>query len=229
MARAVLFDYGGTLDGEGWHWFDRMLRLYRRAGCELADAEIKQAFYAADHAIAEEAKLASYGLRPLVERHVELQMEVLGPDARRFADEVTEGFCAMTADGWERSRELLSRLRGRARLGVVSNFYGNLEVLLEEAGLAALLDTVVESARVGVEKPDPAIYRLAAERLALPPREVVMVGDSFERDVRASHSTGMRAIWLRRGDAEPPEPGIADRVVSRLAEIDPVRDLELVG
>jgi putative hydrolase of the HAD superfamily len=225
----VLFDYGGTLDGEGWHWFDRMLALYRRAGCALADVEIRRAFYAADQAIAEEAKRGSYGLRPLVERHVELQMAALGPAARRFAREVTEGFCAMTADGWEHSRALLSRLRGRARLGVVSNFYGNLEVLLEEAGLAEALDTVVESARVGVEKPDPAIYRLAAERLGLPPREVVMVGDSFERDVRASHITGMRAIWLRRGDAEPPEPGIADRVVSRLSEIDPVRDLELPG
>ncbi len=229
MARAVLFDYGGTLDGEGWHWFDRMLLLYRRAGCELADTEIKRAFYAADHAIAEEARLGSYGLRPLVERHVELQMDVLGSSARRFADDVTEGFCTMTVDGWECSRALLSRLRGRARLGVVSNFYGNLEVLLEEAGLAEALDTVVESARVGVEKPDPAIYRLAAERLELPPQEVVMVGDSFERDVRASRSTGMRAIWLRRGEAEPPEPGIADRVVSHLSEIDPVRDLELAG
>src|SRR5262249_23698929 len=82
-----------------------------------------------------------------------------------------EGLCGMAEGGWERSRALLSRLRGRVRIGVVSNFYGNLEVLLAEAGLAAALDTVVESARVGVEKPDPAIYRLAAERLGVPPRE----------------------------------------------------------
>ena len=229
MARAVLFDYGGTLDGEGWHWFDRMLSLYRQAGCDQPEAEIKQAFYAADHAIAEEARLRGYGLRSLMRRHVELQMEVLGPAGRRFGEDVAEGFCAMTEVGWERSRALLSRLRGRVRIGVVSNFYGNLEVLLAEAGLAAALDTVVESACVGVEKPDPAIYRLAAERLGLAPREVVMVGDSFERDVRASRRAGMHAIWLRRGEAEPPEPGVADRVISRLAEIDPMRDVELVG
>jgi putative hydrolase of the HAD superfamily len=135
----------------------------------------------------------------------------------------------MTEVGWERSRALLTRLRGSVRLGVVSNFYGNLEVLLAEAGLATALDTVVESARVGVQKPDPAIYRLAAERLGLPPREVVMVGDSFERDVRASRRAGMHAIWLRRGEAEPPEPGVADRVISSLAEIDPLRDVELAN
>ena len=126
MARAVLFDYGGTLDGEGWHWFDRTLSLYRRAGCELPEDRIKQAFYSADQEIAEEARRRGYGLHPLVRRHVELQMEVLGGAAHRFAEDVVEGFCAMTEAGWESSRALLSRLRGRARLGVVSNFYGNL-------------------------------------------------------------------------------------------------------
>src|ERR1051325_7672891 len=68
-ARAVLFDYGGTLDGEGWHWFDRTLHLYRRAGCDLADDEIKRAFYRAEDAIGDEARRARYQLRPLLARH----------------------------------------------------------------------------------------------------------------------------------------------------------------
>jgi putative hydrolase of the HAD superfamily len=149
-------------------------------------------------------------------------MAVLGGGARRFAAEVVRGFCEMTAEGWQRSRATLSRLHGGSRLGVVSNFYGNLDVLLEEAGLSPFLDAVVESVRVGIEKPDPAIYRLAAARLALPPEDVVMVGDNFDRDVRAARTIGMRAIWLRRGSAPPPEAGIADRVISRLEEIEPL-------
>src|SRR5207249_3493117 len=147
-------------------------------------------------------------LRPLLERHVELQMEVLGDDTRCFAAAVVRGFCEMTEEGWQRARSTLSRLRGRARLGVVSNFYGNLDVLLEEGRLAPLLDAVIESARVGIEKPDPAIYRLAAERLMLVPHDVVMVGDNFDRDVRAARSVGMHAIWLRRGSGCPPEAGV---------------------
>jgi len=145
---------------------------------------------------------------------------VLGDGADRFAAALVRGFCEMTEEGWRRARATLSRLRSRARLGVVSNFYGNLDVLLEEGGLAPLLDTVVESARVGIEKPDPAIYRLAAQRLALVPEEVVMVGDNFDRDVRPARTIGMRAIWLRRGSAPPPEAGLADRVISRLDEIE---------
>jgi FMN phosphatase YigB (HAD superfamily) len=148
-------------------------------------------------------------------------MEVLGDEARRFAAGLVRGFCEITEEGWQSARSMLSRLRGRARLGVVSNFYGNLDVLLEEGRLAPFLDAVVESAREGIEKPDPAIYRLAAQRMRLAPEDLVMVGDNFDRDVRAARRVGMRAIWLRRGSAPPPETGLADRVIRRLDEIEP--------
>ncbi|MGH7898997.1 MAG: HAD family hydrolase [Candidatus Binatia bacterium] len=219
MPRAIVFDYGGTLDGEGWHWFDRTLHLYRAAGSDLPEASIKHAFYFADREIAGEAAARGYRLRPLIERHVELQIAMLGDGARDLAGKIVAGFCRMTEEGWLRSRQALERLRHGARLGVVSNFYGNLEVLLEEAGILPLLDCVIESTRVGIEKPDPRIYRLAAERLDLDARDVVMVGDNFERDIRPAKRIGMGTVWLRRGKATPPEPGIADRVVSSLSEI----------
>src|ERR1051326_5749579 len=221
MARGFLFDYGGTLDGEGWHWFDRTLELYRRAGCTVAGGEIKRAFYTAEDAIGEEAMRGRYRLRPLVERHVELQLAVLGDAARRFARTVVDGFCEITIDGWGRSRALFERLEGRFRIGVVSNFYGNLDVLLAEAGLARFIDAVVESAHVAVAKPDPTIYRLAVKRTALRAADLVMVGDNLERDCRVAKSLGMGAIWIRRGDGEPPAKDVADRVIRRLDEIEP--------
>jgi putative hydrolase of the HAD superfamily len=218
-AAGYLFDYGGTLDGEGWHWFDRTVHLYRQAGCTLPLERLHEAFYTADRAIALEARRRGYTLRPLLERHVEMQMAVLGEEARSFAGPVVEGFCRLSEEGWGRSRRALSRLRGSARLGVVSNFYGNLEVLLDEAGLSPLLDVVVESAHAGIAKPDPEIYRLAARRLGVPAAEIVMVGDSFERDVRAARQAGLRTVWLRRGEGEPPQAGIAERVISSLDEL----------
>ena len=216
----MLFDYGGTLDGEGWHWFDRTLHLYRRAGCDVADDEIKRAFYRAEDAIADEARRARYRLRPLLERHVELQIDVLGDRARPFARAIVDGFCAISEQGWAQARASLSRLQGVVRLGIVSNYYGNLAVQLDEAGLSPLLDTVVESTTVGVAKPDPAIYRIAAERLGVDPAEAVMVGDNFDRDCRAAKRAGMRAIWIRRDGADPPQEGVADRVIAHLDEIE---------
>ena len=217
---AWLFDYGGTLDGEGWHWFDRFVHLYREAGSGLAVEELKRAFYTADAGLHREARERRFRLRPMMERHVEIQESVLGEPVRRIADRLVDGFCAMTETGWSRARETLARLReGGARLGVVSNFYGNLDTQLEEAGLAPLLEVVVESAAVGVEKPDPAIYRVALERLRLPPVSAAMVGDNFERDVRVAKSIGMVAVWLRRNGRPVPEAGVADRVIGRLGEL----------
>ena len=217
--RAYLFDYGGTLDGEGWHWFDRFVELHRRAGSTLAEEDIKRAFYAADAKITKEAAGRRLRLRPLLERHVELQVEVLGEPIRKISAELVDGFCALTREGWRNARAALERLGRDARLGVVSNFYGNLDDMLEEAGLAPLLDVVVESAKVGIEKPDLGIYRAALDRLVLPAGEVVMVGDNFARDVKPAKALGMQTIWLRRGSARPPEKGFADRVVATLAEI----------
>ena len=217
--RAYLFDYGGTLDGEGWHWFDRFVELHRRAGSTLTVEEIKRAFYAADAKITAEAASRRLRLRPLLERHLELQVEVLGEPIRKIATALVDGFCAMTQEGWRSARAALERLGCDARLGVVSNFYGNLDDMLDEAGLAPLLDVVVESAKVGIEKPDLGIYRAALDRLALPAGEVVMVGDNFARDVKPAKALGMQTIWLRRGSARPPEEGFADRVVATLAEI----------
>jgi putative hydrolase of the HAD superfamily len=219
-ARAVLFDYGGTLDGEGSHWFDRTLQLYRRSGAEFSREDIRRAFYAAEEAIGDEALRRRYRLRPLLERHVELQIAVLGAKARRYAGAIVDGFCAMSEDGWRQARAALAHLHGQARLGVVSNYYGNLEVQLEEAGLSPLLDTVVESVHVGLAKPDPEIYRLAVRRLAVEPAQAVMVGDNFERDCHAAKLAGLRAVWLRPDGAMPPRPGVADHVIARLADID---------
>jgi HAD superfamily hydrolase (TIGR01509 family) len=218
--QAYLFDYGGTLDGEGWHWFDRFVELYRRAGSNLPEAEIKRAFYDADARIAEEAAERQLRLRPLLERHVELQTEVLGEPVRRIAGKLVAGFCALTEEGWRNARAALARLRESARLGVVSNFYGNLDTMLDEAGLAPLLEVTIESVKVGIEKPDPRIYQVALDRLALPAAEVVMVGDNFERDLRPAKGLGMGTIWLRRVAVPPPAPGIADRIVATLAEIE---------
>ncbi len=216
--RACLFDYGGTLDGEGWHWFDRTVHLYRKAGCVLPVEGLKRAFYHADEQIEAEAAREGYRLRPLMERHLELQIDVLGPQARPFAKAVVDGFCDMTETGWRRARAALGTLRGRVKLGVVSNFYGNLDAMLDESGLGPMLDVVVESVKVGLQKPDPAIYRLAAERLAIPAAECVMVGDNLERDVNAARRAGLRAIWLRRADLPPATDDAAEGVVTSLAD-----------
>jgi putative hydrolase of the HAD superfamily len=84
------------------------------------------------------------------------------------------------------------------RIGIISNWDGRLEGLLEGLGLMPLLDTVVCSATVGLHKPDPRIFELACARLDASPGECAHVGDHFYSDVLGARAAGMKAVVIDR-------------------------------
>jgi putative hydrolase of the HAD superfamily len=87
--------------------------------------------------------------------------------------------------------------RAGVGVGVVSNSEGHLEELVAELGWAGDLPVVADSGVLGVEKPDAAIFRWAADRLGVAPDQMVHVGDSAAADVDGARGAGMRAIWFR--------------------------------
>ena len=96
---------------------------------------------------------------------------------------------------------LIGSLRPAYRTAILSNADASLHGRLRALGLHDLCETVVCSADVGIAKPDPAIYRLAAARLTLAPEACLFVDDSDE-NVEAARQVGMTAIHHRvdRGD-----------------------------
>jgi putative hydrolase of the HAD superfamily len=223
---AILFDYGGTLDGPASHWLDRFVALYEAAGTPLSIARLKPAFYAADEAAYADPAVAEMSLEELMAFHVAVQHARLGIDdaalRRRLADE----FVARTRAALAESRAILQRLAGRHRLGVVSNFYGNVGRILADAGFAPLLAVVADSNRVGAMKPDRRIFDHALAALGSAPARTLHVGDSHERDVRAAKSIGLRTAWLvpaERGGVNDPD---ADIVVSSLNALEEILTAE---
>ncbi|MFC4338059.1 HAD family hydrolase [Salininema proteolyticum] len=95
------------------------------------------------------------------------------------------------------ARPALERWRGRFSLALVTN--GN--TLPSTLGMEEYFTTVVMAAEENVYKPDPAIYRLAAERLGTDPEKTVHIGDNLVEDVAAAQAAGMRAVWLNRDGA----------------------------
>ena len=89
------------------------------------------------------------------------------------------------------------------RIGVVSNAEGRVERDLRSAGFEGLLEAVVDSHRVGVEKPDPEIFRIALERLSAQPGSTVFVGDVPSVDVAGARAAGITPILLDRHDLYP--------------------------
>jgi len=222
MIRALLFDMGGTLDGDGLHWLDRFVELYAAAGVRLPREVLRAAFDHAEALSATDDIMATASLDQMIERHVGWQLahvHASGDDVLRRR--LVDGFVAPVRASAADNVRLLADLSARGvRLGVVSNGCGNVDVLCAELGYAPYLSVVVDSRRAGLYKPDPAIFIYAAAKMERRPSNVMMVGDSFDRDVRPAKSIGMMTAWLE-GPAPRtcPDPSLADVRLRHLAEL----------
>jgi putative hydrolase of the HAD superfamily len=97
--------------------------------------------------------------------------------------------------------EVVSRLRESGyRVGVVSNAEGRVARDLDSAGFAGLLDAVVDSRLVGVEKPDPRIFGIALERLKAAASTALFLGDVPAIDVAGARAAGIAPLLLDRHD-----------------------------
>jgi FMN phosphatase YigB (HAD superfamily) len=218
---ALLFDFGGTLDADGLAWKERFRQLYRAHGVDPGDDVFDPVFYAADDALL--GALGDSGLRETVDRLVAGVSARLGIADGRLTARVGGDFLDASLAHLEASSRLLDRLRGRYRLGLVSNFYGNLDAVCAEAGIDKLFDVIVDSARVGVTKPDPRIFRHATDALGVEPAATTFVGDSPTRDMAGARGAGMRHVWLTgRLQAAPSPCCPGDRTIPRLADLEAV-------
>jgi HAD superfamily hydrolase (TIGR01549 family) len=243
--RAILFDFGGTLD-HPHHWLDRFLRHYHAAGMRLSREELDAAYsHATRTAYQAGEDFHRQKLRDLVSALVAHQFDHLrregphkirerlanlGDERHRLLDRIASGFAEESAAGLERSRALLKELSRDFELGVVSNFYGNLQVVLVEAGIRELIQVAIDSKHMRVFKPDERIFEAALKVLDLPHNQVAMVGDSLHKDCAPARKLGMRSVWLRShdgaGDKPPPANeavSVADHTIGSLDELKNLR------
>jgi putative hydrolase of the HAD superfamily len=222
---ALLFDFGGTLDGPA-HWLDRFLAGYRVAGVEISREELDPAF---DHATrigyGATKVITRFGLTDLVRFLVGHQFEFLRqsgpPKVRALLDEkgakgrhrsvesITTAFVRETSAGLEHSRGVLATLEGRFRMGVVSNFYGNLDRILADARLERFFSAVADSSRVGIFKPEPGIFEAALKKMQCVPESAAMIGDSLGKDCAPAKKLGLTTVWLRTDSSRPVPEGAA--------------------
>ena len=119
-----------------------------------------------------------------------------------------------------RNQTLLARLGARYRLGIVSNFYGNLDTVCHNVAIRPLFGVIVDSVRTGFSKPDPRIFMRALDGLGVAPRDATFVGDLAARDMAGARALGMRHIWLI-ADPPPGEPCCpGDAMIHSLTDVE---------
>lgn len=202
--RAVLFDAGNTL------LFLDYVRMAEGVGAALGVPLTGQGLAAGAPAAARAMEAPRGTDRERAGVYFDALFRQAGVPADRLA-EVRERLTAMHAEHhlWcgiaEGTLDALTRLRRAGlRLGVVSNSDGRVEEALAAAGLRECFDVVIDSAVVGVEKPDPAIFRAALDALGVPAGETLYVGDLYEIDVVGANAAGLPAVLLAPPGAPRP-------------------------
>lgn len=197
--KAVLFDAGNTLI-----WLDHpyIVELLREYGVETSMEGLMEAEYGAKLLLDEMARAGTLDTRTRgtaffgeIFRRIGVAEAHFGPLAQRlFARHAERNLWGTVR---ERTTETLDALRDRGyRLAVISNADGRVESLLDAVGLRPWFEFVIDSTTVGIDKPDPRIFRLATDRMGVDPSEAVYVGDIYEIDVQGARAAGMRAILV---------------------------------
>lgn len=115
------------------------------------------------------------------------------------------------------TRQILDRIGGRYKIGVISNADGKIEDLLAVNGIADCFRTITDSGLVGYEKPHPAIFEAALKQMKTLPERCLYVGDLYSVDYVGATQAGMQAMMLDVSGAYR-ENGV--RRVQSLAELE---------
>ena len=205
--KGYIFDYGGTLDTAGCHWGKMLWHAYERQSIPVTEEQFREAYVFAERTLGKNPIIQTdYTFRKTLEVKLRIEFEYL--QAKGYL--CNSNFClasmqaAVLDDLYERvrtitaqSKEVLVKLKESYPIILVSNFYGNLPVVLEEFGLSGLFNTVVESAVVGIRKPDTRIFQLGVDALGLPPEEITVVGDSISKDIAPARRLGCQTVWIK--------------------------------
>lgn len=203
MIKGIIFDYGGTLDSRGVHWSEVLWQGYQQAGLPIDKETFRTAYVEGERALARERIiLPQDNFHTLLRKKVALEISYLPeqPDVSTRDQWVSEiaGYCDNAARSCiDEARPMLEALHERYPMMLVSNFYGNIDEVLRDYGIRHLFKGIIESAVVGVRKPNPTLFRLGVDALELEPHEVLVVGDSLRKDIEPAEQLGCHVLWLK--------------------------------
>jgi putative hydrolase of the HAD superfamily len=204
--KGIIFDYGATVDSNGKHWAEVIWDAYVECKApvnkpEFWDAYIYGERYLALHPIIQ----ANFTFMDVLQTKTKLQLNWLieqgflpeETNSSEYSLAISNQCYNFVLTVLKSAKPVLEELASKYPLVLVSNFYGNIETVLKDFNLDVYFREIIESAVVGIRKPDPAIFALGAKALRLKPEEVVVIGDSYKKDILPATNIGCQTIWLK--------------------------------
>ena len=230
----LLFDFGGTLDTAGCHWGKFLWYAYKRNGIPVTEVQFREAYVHAERTLGKQPIIQSHDtFLSMLANKLRIEFEYLlsygwlsvdNVEVERMQKVLLNDIYEKVKTNIAESRKVLSNLKKHYRIGLVTNFYGNMAVVLEEFGLSSYFETITESAVVGVRKPDSQIFNIAVKSMEVRPENVVVIGDSYTKDILPAREIGCHTIWLKGEGwtSEEPTTCVADYNIKNLVELQPI-------
>lgn len=215
MIQAIIFDYGGTIDTNSLHWSEVLWEGYQYAQVPVSKDEFRTSYVFAERALARHPYIKpEHNMLDLLRIKIDLETGDLtsrnvwqcAEDERTKKSEEIAQYCYQyVLNVLKVARPVIAQLAERYPLVLVSNFYGNIETILADFKLE-YFKHIVESAVVGIRKPDPQIFQLGVEALRkvtgkseseLPSSDILVVGDSFSKDIVPATKIGCKTVWIK--------------------------------
>ncbi len=226
--KGIIFDYGGTLDTGGDHWSEVIWNAYQKAGIAVDLPTFREAYVQAERELARTRHiLPEHDFSDLLQIKMKLELQWLSenghfPPAQVDvkAQEVAKLCYEAAKTKVAEAIPVLEELSAKYKLVLVSNFYGNISTVLKDFGIAKYFPEIIESAVVGIRKPDPAIFSLGVKKMGLEPGEVLVIGDSYSKDIVPAEKIGCQVIWLKgKGWTQEEDNQLHPNIISSLDEI----------
>lgn len=204
--KGIIFDYGGTIDSNGLHWAEVIWMAYEAMNVPVSKEIFREAYVIGERTLGKNPIIKpNHTFRDMLCLKMDIQVQWLKDNGFLSVEQIAPELSVLLAN-WcyayakksiDNARPILEELAKRYPLVLVSNFYGNIESVLTDFGLNHLFGSIVESAVVGIRKPDPAIFQLGVDKLGFKADEIVVVGDSYDKDIVPATTIGCQTIWLK--------------------------------
>ena len=170
-----------------------------------------------------QAKLGNLGNDSDLSSSESLFLSLSDSEIHQIAVDMARYINAKTLELLQENRQVLEHLKQAGYpMVLVSNFYGNINQVLKDAGIDGYFQNVIESAVVGVRKPNPAIFALGVCALDLPASQVLVVGDTYGKDIIPAHKLGCHTLWIKglQWEEKKVDESIPDGIIRKLSEME---------
>ncbi|MDH6304444.1 HAD superfamily hydrolase (TIGR01509 family) [Parabacteroides sp. PF5-5] len=227
--KGIIFDYGGTIDSNGMHWAEVIWMSYEAIQIPVTKEVFREAYVHGERTLAKNRiVLPNHNFWHVLRLKAETQIQWLidnghlpaDTDFTKYTTGIADWCYAYSQTAISAAIPVLKKLAEKYPMVLVSNFYGNIEAVLKDFHLSGFFQSVVESSVVGVRKPDPAIFTLGVEQLGLLPEEIVVIGDSYDKDMEPAAKVGCQTVWLKGlGWSEYTGQETADAIIADFQEL----------